>query len=366
MNKIKKLGILILIIGISGCKQKGVTVNKQDEKIEIIDIAKDSIHKSKVADKNNPDVFIPEHDYQLDTEIRKAVAHLIDTNLIYEIHQFATHHVVHVLDRKDQIQTGIIYVDKEINNFKYITGVDRNPYHSSYPIEKIYQRYPVYDVRGVSRKEIEKKIPNVIWDNKGEPTHIYTRSVASNFGATNMVRGYNFSIIGTEGPMAVQSKLYIENNKGEYLDSIEHKGSEIWHPAITDDGKFVAYLYGRAFPKEGGGKVIQHLVVYDLVKKEYIFEVKDFTMSGSRIGILGNFFYFSDFSDRPEYKLRFILDSHKKRIYKIETKGATGWGAYKHDGVYAHPHDPPSLRLLSWEEDFEVISFKQYTQKQLK
>lgn len=362
MNKIIKLGILILIIGISGCKQKGVSVNKQDEKIEIKDIAKDSIHKSKVADKNNHDVFIPEHDYQLDTKIRKAVAHLIDTNLIYEIHQFATHHVVHVLDRKNQTNTGIVYVDKNLEKFNYVTLTEKNPYRCDFPSDTTYLGLPVYDVRGISRKEIEKKLPNVIWDNKGEPTHIYTRSVASNFGATNMVRGYNFSIIGTEGPMAVQSKLYIEDNQGIYLDSIEYIGLEIWHPAITDDGRFVTYYYGRAFPREGGGKVVQHLVVYDMKTRKNILEIKDFLQDGSRIGFGGNFFNFS-IRDMEGVNQYFIIDPHKKKIYKIDRKKLYSAGAFKHDGVYAHPHDSPSLRLLSWEDDFEVITFNQYKQK---
>ena len=161
--------------------------------------------------------------------------------------------MVHYLDRENQAHSGVVYVDISLQEKVYVKLSEGNPYSADFPTDTTYYGLPIYDLRGISRAEAEEKIDHVVWDNKGEPTHVYTATAASNFAATNMVWAYKFNIVGTEGPMAAQTTMYIQNSKGEHIDSIKLIGSEVWNPAITDDGRFIAYSYGRAYPEEGGG-----------------------------------------------------------------------------------------------------------------
>ena len=61
-------------------------------------------------------------------------------------------------------------------------------------------------------------------------------------------------------------------------------------------------------------------------------------------------------------KIYYVIDPHREKIYATDIDKIFGAKAFRYDGVYAHPHDPLESRMLSWEEDFEVIDFKDYKQ----
>jgi hypothetical protein len=156
--------------------------------------------------------------------------------------------------------------------------------------------------------------------------------------------------------MAAKSMIYIIDKYGFKVDSIERIGEEVWHPRVTDDGKYLAYIYGRAYPDGEEGKVVQHFVIYDIENKEIIHREMNFTTTGSTIGFMGNFFFIDKWLNNKNYKA--IYDPNIKKIYKIDedANDINKWGSMKDDGVY--DTKDPSKRLLTWSNVFETTNFK--------
>lgn len=361
MRSLSFLSVLVLILvgfTLCGCR-KGSTKFSQSEMQPTDQI---SSEKDVMLDSlyGPHDVYMPPHDDELDKRIRKAVADIVDTNKIYQIYQYADHHVVHILDRGDQTKTGIVYVTEDLTELNYVTLVGANPYSCDFPSDTTYLGFPIYDVRGVSKEEIKSKISKIRWDNSGEPSHIYTRSVVSEFAPTYMVRGYCFNVLGAKGPMAVQSKIYVEDKKGNYIDSIELIGYEMWHPSITDDGRFLAYEYGRAYPEEGGGQETAHFTIYDIENKVHIYEIKDFTKYGNSIFSNGNFICHSKYDPNDKYKRRYYYwYPHERVIYVVPVVNQEGkpWGRFTEKGVLNRNN--PNELIKRWTE-FETITFEEY------
>ncbi len=334
------------------------------------DAVKEEVTEMMTEEESSPDLFKapedpfrPEYDYQLEAKIKQAVSHLVDVEKIYKVYQYHGHHVVHILDRKDRTKTGVVYVNKDLDKFNYVTLIGGNPYQCSFPVDTSYLGFPVYDLIGKSRAEVEAEIPNVVWDNTGEPTRVGTLSFSSNFGPTYKANGYRFNIMGTNGTMAVQSKIYLLDKTGSKVDSIERIGSEVWHPAVTDDGRYMAYLYGRAYPKEGGGDETTHLTIYDVEKKAHIFEIRNYEMYGSRIVANNNFIISSEYYDPPDYSKHYyvVYDPAKRKVYRgFRGQGGDWHPRFTEEGIM--DKNLPGKLLINWEKDFEVIPFENYKQ----
>jgi len=364
MKILVKILLILLIAGAYGCKE---VVRKSNDKAkakkEIIVEKKDSVaiaksnNKKRHRSSKKVKPQIKGYDYSLDIKIRKAVSSIIDTNNIYKIYQYDDHYVVHYLDFNDRTKTAEIYLNKDLEITRYLNFVDSNPYHlKGLKVIALELGNPVYDLKGKTRKEVEEIIPNIKWDNTGEPIVARLWSGGSNFAPNRTATLYQIYIDGTEGSMAVNSMLRILDKYGNKIDSLEFTGQEIWHPRVTNDGRYLAYLYGRAYPDGEEGKVTQNMVIYDIDKKEIIFEKKNFLMVGSSIASNDNFFQTAMASNKNLYS-RWIFDCKKQKIYIIHlnSSGTKNWGSFKEDGIYDRYN--PDKRLLSWNKDFEVMEF---------
>jgi Tol biopolymer transport system component len=164
--------------------------------------------------------------------------------------------------------------------------------------------------------------------------------------------------------MAAKSMIYIIDKYGFKVDSIERIGEEVWHPRVTDDGKYLAYIYGRAYPDGEEGKVVQHFVIYDIEKRNEIYKLSNFVMRGGQLIANGNYFMFSKSSEEQGKFFRIICDPEKKVFYKklinndLRIDNNIKWGFFGDQGIY--DKENKSKLISTWKEDFQVIPFDKY------
>jgi hypothetical protein len=191
-----------------------------------------------------------------------------------------------------------IFYDEE---YKYVSSYElssKMPTDFRLALDTLGQTYwgtPAYSLEGMSRDEVSDMIPDINWDGpeKWEPNPPYSAVVeyrTNGFTGLRTALAFSLNINGEHGPIAAKTRIYVINNDGVIADSIDINGEQTYMHVVTDNGKYLGLLSGRAYPEDGGGGLVQNLRIYDISSRpQLIHEDLDIAVYNGTIWSRGNY-----------------------------------------------------------------------------
>lgn len=202
-----------------------------------------------------------------------------------------------------------------------LDAVASNPFNQlNYPIKETNEKgNNIYDLTGADTKQLLGNLPN---NARGETEAIELTSAVTNeevYANGNFaVVTYKMNMFGEEGGIAaMKGAAVVLNSKGEQVGTLPESDQGYRQTVITEDGRYVAYLYGETVVESSFSTVESPgFAIYDLQKKAKIVNVPSgqdfsvrppFTYGNMIIEVLG---------EKGDDYTYHIYQPHQQVVYK--------------------------------------------------